>query len=119
MAEGTHRDLLVYTRSYAASLDIYQKSKHFPKEERYAITDQIRRASTSICANIAEEYGRQLTSKADFKRFLVIAKGSCQEMFVWIDFCKDLNLIDEKTWKNWIEEYTAISKMLFSLIQKF
>ena len=114
---GNHRDLIVFQRAYQISLDIYQQSKSFPEEEKFAITDQLRRSATSICANIAEGYGRQLTSAADFKRFLIIAKGSCQEVSVWIDYCKDLSFVDEKTANKWEQEYIEISKMLFALIQ--
>lgn len=113
-----HRDLLIYQRAYTASLKIYTASKNFPKEERYAITDQIRRASSSICANIAEGYGRQLSSDNDFKRFLVMAKGSCHEMSVWIDYCRDLGFINPETWENWHNEYQEISKMIYAFIQK-
>ena len=113
-----HKDLLVFQRAYKISLEIYKQSRTFPKEEQYAITDQLRRSATSICANIAEGYGRQLTSKNDFKRFLIIAKGSCQEVGVWIDYCKDLSFIDQKTSKMWEDEYTEISKMLYALIQR-
>ncbi len=118
MEEKTFRSLNVYQRAYDISLEIYKRSKLFPKEERYAITDQIRRSSTSICANIAEGYGRQMTSDTNFRRFLVIAKGSAQEVSVWIDYCKNLEFIDEETWKNWNREYDEISRMLFSLIKK-
>lgn len=114
----SHRDLKIYQRAYSISLEIYKVSKNFPKEERFAITDQLRRASSSICANIAEGYGRQLSSDADFKRFLVIAKGSCHEMDVWIDFCKDLEFITEGQAQKWKAEYIEISKMLFAFIKK-
>lgn len=116
--QQNHRDLMIYQRAYQASLEIYNASKNFPKEERFAITDQIRRASSSICANIAEGYGRQLSSNNDFKRFLVIAKGSCHEMSVWIDYCKDLSFIDNSTWQKWNDEYIEISKMIYAFIQK-
>lgn len=113
----SHYDLKVFQRAYQTSLNIYRVSKTFPKEERFAITDQIRRASSSICANIAEGYGRQMTSDADFKRFLVMAKGSCHEMGVWIDYCLDLEFIDGSVHKKWQDEYIEISKMLFGLIK--
>lgn len=118
MNNGTFRDLLVYQRSYAVSLEIYRKSATFPKEERYAITDQLRRSATSVCANIAEGYGRQMTSDNDFKRFLVISKGSAQESVVWIDYCRDLGYIDDGIWAAWSKEYDEISRMLYSLIKK-
>ncbi|MDH5722816.1 MAG: four helix bundle protein [Alphaproteobacteria bacterium] len=108
-------DLKVFQRAYAISPEIYKTSHNFPKEERYAITDQIRRASSSICANIAEGYGRQMTSNAEFKRFLVIAKGSCHEVGVWIDYCLDLGFIGKECHHKWQNEYLEISKMLFGL----
>lgn len=114
----THHNLKVYKKAYSISLDVYKTSRNFPKEERFAITDQLRRSSSSICANIAEGYGRQLTSDADFKRFLVIAIGSCHEIDVWIDFCVDLEFLDTGKARAWKEEYIEISKMLFALIKK-
>ncbi len=112
-----YKGLKVYQKAYAVSLEIYKVSMSFPKEERFGITDQLRRSATSICANIAEGYGRQLSSDADFKRFLVIARGSCHEMSVWIDYCRDLNFIDDVCHQKWLQEYTEISKMLFALIK--
>ena len=113
----SHYELKVYQRAYAVSLEVYQRSRSFPKEERFAITDQIRRASSSVCANIAEGYGRQMSSDADFKRFLVMAKGSCHEMGVWIDYCLDLGFIDQVCHQKWQQEYLEVSKMLFGLIK--
>lgn len=78
----------------------------------------MRRAASGICANIAEGYGRQLSSDNDFKRFLIIAKGSCQEMLVWIDYSRDLSLIDQDTWESWNGEYIEISKMLYAFINQ-
>lgn len=114
----THRDLLVYNKAYIVSLEIYRASESFPIEEKHGVTNQLRRSSTSICANIAEGYGRQINSNTDFKRFLVIAKGSCQETIVWVDYCKDLSFINKETWEKWNNEYTEISKMLYSFIAK-
>ncbi len=119
MKEGTFRDLIVYRCAYAISLEIYKRSTGFPTEERYAVTDQIRRCATGICANIAEGYGRQMTSDTDFRRFLVIAKGSAQEAIVWTDYCKDLEFIDHETWEKWKNEYDETSRMLFAFIRKF
>jgi len=114
----SHKDLQVFQKSYSASLEIYKVSTNFPRDEKYGITDQLRRASTSVCANIAEGYGRQLTSDTDFKRFLVISKGSCQEVMVWIDFAKDLGFVSQDVAQNWNDQYVEISKMLYALIKK-
>ena len=75
-------DLEVFQRSYRLSLDVHRTSLSFPGIEQHALGDQVRRASKSICANIAEGYGRQNRSKAEFKRFLAMAIGSADEMRV-------------------------------------
>ena len=113
---SNHKDIQIYQRAYALSLEIYRETKKFPKEELYGITSQMRKASTSICANIAEGCGRQINSDAEFKRFLVIAKGSCYEMFVWLDYCHDLEFLSSEMRNQWFQEYTELSKMLHSFI---
>ncbi|MGB0719816.1 MAG: four helix bundle protein [Bdellovibrionales bacterium] len=109
---ASFRDLNVYQKAYAISINIHKHSKSFPKDEQYGITNQLRRASRSICANIAEGFAKQRTSKAEFKRFLMIAVGSASEVLVWIDYCRDFEFIDERTHEIWKAEYEAISKML-------
>jgi four helix bundle protein len=83
-------DLDVFQRAYALSLIIHKVSLAFPKVEQFGLAEQVRRASKSICANLAEGFGKQRDSSAEFKRFLLIAIGSCEEMQVWIRYCKDL-----------------------------
>lgn len=118
MKHQTHHDLQIYKRSYALTLEIFKASAMFPKEHRYGLVDQMRRASSSVCANIAEGYGRQLSSDKEFKRYLVIAKGSCAEMNVWCELCRDLLIITPEIAKKWIDEYNEISKMIFSFMKK-
>jgi four helix bundle protein len=96
-------------------LDIHRVSLTFPKSEQFGFGEQIRRASKSICANIAEGYAKQGYSVPEFKRFLQIATGSADEMRVWIRYCLDLKYIDERTWNLWRDEYQEISKMLQGL----
>jgi four helix bundle protein len=111
-------DLEVFQRAYRLSLEIHRASLTFPAAEQRALADQIRRASKSICANIAEGYGRQKRSKAEFKRFLQMAVGSGDEMRVWVRYALDLNCIDEPTWQRWRDEYQTIVRMLQSLMQR-
>ena len=123
MEEGRKRvvsfeDLEVFQRAYRLSLDIHRASLTFPAVEQRALADQIRRASKSICANIAEGYGRQKRSKAEFKRFLQMAIGSSDEMRVWVRYALDLDYIDEPTWQRWRDEYQTIVRMLQSLLSK-
>ena len=82
----------------------------FPAIEQRALADQMRRASKSICANLAEGFGRQAASPADFRRFVIMAMGSADEMRVWCRYCLDLGYIDEATWQTWREEYHEIAQ---------
>src|SRR5260370_4757262 len=111
-------DLGVVDRSYRLSLEINRASLTFAAVEQRALADQIRRASKSICANVAEGYGRQKRSKAEFKRFLQMAIGSSDEMRVWARYAFDLGYIDETVWRRWRDEYQMISRMLQSLAHK-
>ena len=111
-------DLEVFQRAYRLSLEIHRKSLAFPPIEQHVLADQMRRASKSICANVAEGYSRQKRSKAEFKRFLQLAIGSADEMRVWTRYAFDLDYIDEIIWRRWRDEYQMISRMLQSLVSK-
>ncbi len=87
-------ELEVFQRAYKISLEIHKRSLEFPKSEQYGLADQIRRASKSICANIAEGFGKQHHSKAEFKRYIIMAIGSSDEMRVWLRYCLDLSLLE-------------------------
>ncbi len=112
-------DLDVFQRAYKVSLEIHKVSMKLPKNEQYGLADQIRRASKSICANIAEGFGKRSSSKAEFRRYLMISIGSSDEMRVWLRYCLDLGYIDESLWKQWRDEYKEISKMLQGLHRKW
>jgi four helix bundle protein len=105
-------DLEVFQRAYRLSLEIHRQSLTWPQIEQHALGDQMRRASKSICANVAEGYGRQKRSKAEFKRFLVMAIGSSDEMRVWVRYAFDLGYVDQSTWQEWRDEYQTISRMM-------
>ena len=105
-------DLDVFKRAYRVSLDVHRKSLEMPKIEQQALADQMRRASKSICSNLAEGYGRQKQSKAEFRRFVWMAIGSSDEMWVWARYALDLGYVDEQTWRRWRDEYQTISRQL-------
>ena len=108
-------DLQVFQRAYQISLEIHKLTLTFPKEEQYGLADQMRRASKSICANLAEGFGKQSQSKAEFRRYILIAVGSSDEMRVWIRYAYDLGYIELEQWKQWRDEYQSISRMLQGL----
>ena len=108
-------DLSVFQKAYRVSLEIHKISMKFPQMEQYGLGDQIRRASKSICANIAEGFAKQRYSGKEFKRYIMIATGSSDEMRVWIRYCLDLGYIEETIWREWRDSYKEISKMLQGL----
>ncbi len=114
----SYRDLQVYVRSYKISLELYKKVKTFPRDELFGLISQIKRASTSIPLNIAEGYGKK-ENPDEFRRFLLMAIGSCDEMMVLLDYSKDLGYIDERFYKNCQQEYDEIGKMLTILRKKW
>src|SRR5262249_8925007 len=86
---STFEDLDVFQRAYRISLDLHRASLQFPKIEQFGgLADQIRRASKSICGNIAEGFGKQRRSSAEFKRYLLMAIGSAHEMQVWMNIAR-------------------------------
>jgi four helix bundle protein len=111
-------DLEVFKKAYRVSLDVHRHSLNFPSIEQYALGDQVRRASKSICANLAEGFGRQAASKAAFKRFVMMAMGSADEMRIWCRYCLDLGYLDAATWQAWRQEYREIAKMLQVLYRR-
>ena len=108
-------DLEVFRRAYRLSLEVHRASLELPRIEQFALADQIRRASKSICANLAEGFGRQLVSKPEFRRFVMIALGSADEMQVWTLYCCDLGYIDGDVAERWQREYREIARMLQGL----
>ena len=105
-------DLRVFQRAYRISLAVHKVSLEFPKIEQKALADQIRRASKSICANLAEGFSRQRYSAADYRRYLMMAIGSSDEMQLWLRYAIDLGYVSEAQGLEWIAEYGEISRML-------
>jgi four helix bundle protein len=112
---STFEDLQVFQRAYRISLEVHRASLRFPAVELYVLADQIRRASKSICGNIAEGFGKQRRSSAEFKRYLLMAIGSADEMQVWLRYCADLQYLDQEMCAMWRDEYRQIAKMLQGL----
>ena len=108
-------NLEVFRKAYKVSLEVHKKTLVFPKEEQYGLADQMRRASKSICANLAEGYAKRAASNAEFQRFLMMSVGSAEEMRVWIRYAFDLGYITDQDWQSWRSEYQDIAKMLNGL----
>ena len=108
-------DLEVFRRAYRVSLEVHRASLEFPRIEQFALADQVRRASKSICANLTEGFGRQRLSRPEFGRFLMMAIGSADEMQVWTMYCRDLGYIGPEMAERWQGEYREIARMLWGL----
>ena len=121
MSEWARRfeDLEVFQRAYRASLELHRASLQFPKIEQFAgLADQIRRASKSICGNLAEGFGKQRQSRTEFHRFVMMAIGSADEMQVWTLYARDLGYVDSDVAERWQSEYREIARMLQGLSRR-
>ena len=111
-----YKELEVYKRSYRLSISLFNYARTLPEEEKYGLSSQIKRASLSIPLNIAEGYGKD-DSKPELKRYLKMAKGSCAELEVLTDICKDVGFMQNEAHEKYVSEIEQISKMLYGLIQ--
>lgn len=109
------KKLNVWEKAHASALAFYQITKVFPKDEIYGLTSQIRRASVSIPANIAEGCGRK--SSAEFGQFLQISLGSTTELEYHLLLARDLKYLDIKDYEHLNSQVIEIRKMLISFIQ--
>ena len=107
-------DLEVFRRAYRLSLEVHRASLEFPRIEQFALADQLRRASKSICANLAEGFAKQ-SYAAEYRRYLLAAIGSSDETQLWLRYCIDLGYLDEERGGKWRDHYGAISRMLRGL----
>ena len=109
------RKLQVWEKSHELTLKIYELTSQFPREEIYGLTNQIRRACTSIPTNIAEGCGREST--ADFARFLQIAMGSASETEYLILLAHNLKYFNAKQYVELTDAIVSVKKMLTSLLK--
>jgi four helix bundle protein len=107
-------DLEVYRIARKLALDIFELTKEFPKEERYSLTDQIRRSSRSIKANIAEGWGKRIYITV-FKRHLVDALGSLEETKSWLISCLDCNYITKEIFQKLSKQYDILGSKIYRL----
>jgi four helix bundle protein len=110
------RGLKVWQRAHQVTLEIYKVSAGFPKREWYGLTSQVRRASASIAANIAEGCGR--SGNAEFARFLHIAMGSASELEYHILLARDLHMLDQTNFDHLTGLVVEVKRMLATFIKK-
>ena len=110
------RKLKVWEKSHALTLDVYRSSKTFPREELYGLTNQMRRASISIGANIAEGACRR--GDADFARFVQMAAGSASELEYHLLLAQDLQMLGSVDYQRLSAHAEEVKRMLTSLLHK-
>jgi four helix bundle protein len=108
-------DYEVFKRSHQLTLDVYEKTKDFPREELFGLVSQMRRAAYSIPMNLKEG---SAGTESEFFRFVRIALGSKEELEYQLLLAKDLNYITQEDWKILTKEAEEIGKMLYGIIKK-
>ena len=111
-------DLEVFNLSYNFAMDIFKTTRSFPKEETYSLTDQIIRSSRSISTNIAEGFGRRVYEN-EFKKHLVYAMSSLEEVKVWLLFAKDCGYIKLEMYDGFCLKYDEIGAKLYKLYENW
>lgn len=111
----TFQDLLAYQKAFSLAMKIFELSKAFPPEERYALTDQIRRSSRSVAANIAEAYRKRNYPKHFYSK-LTDSDAENSETCVWLEFAFSCNYIPPDTFKSLINESNEVGKLLNYMI---
>lgn len=109
-------ELKVWQKAHQLTLAVYRITAGFPREELYGLTSQLRRASSSIPANLAEGCGRN--GDAEFARFCSIAMGSASELEYHLLLARDLKLIPAKDYEDLAGRTTELKRMLTALLQK-
>ena len=111
----SHKELNVYQLAFSISMEIFQISKTFPKDEAYSLTSQIRRSSRSVCANVAEAFRKRRYEKA-FVSKLSDSDGEAAEAQVWLDYSLECGYLEDVTYKRLFNEYEKIIGMLIRMI---
>jgi len=111
-----YRDLEVYQLSFKMALEIFEETESFPGEEKYSLTDQIRRSSRSIASNIAEAWGKRMY-RNHFVSKLSDSYAEANETQTWLDFSLAGNYLDKERYNYFTENYDHICRMLFNMMK--
>jgi len=112
-----YKDLKVYQLAYKLAMEIFNITKTFPGEEKFSLTDQIRRSSRSIPAHISEAWEKRSYQKM-FVSKIVDAAGEAGETEVWLDIAKDANYISIEEHKEMMDGYDEVNRMLYGMAEK-
>jgi four helix bundle protein len=110
-----HRDLKVFQLAYRLAMEIFHLSKRFPREEVYSLTDQIRRSSRSVAANLAEGFRKRRYPNALVNK-LTDCDGEATETQVWLDFALDCGYISKENHDHLTNGYEEVGRMLSGMM---
>ncbi len=110
----SHKDLDTYKLAFEAGMEIFEITKGFPKEEMYSLTDQIRRSSRSVSANLAEAFRKRIYPKS-FIAKLSDSEAEAAETQVWLDYSLSCKYIDEGTYQRLFQQYDNILGKLVNM----
>src|SRR5579864_1156745 len=108
-----YKDLVVWEKAHKLTLAVYKETNAFPKEERFGLTSQVRRASSSIPSNLAEGCGRR--SDGEMGRFVLIAMGSGAELSYHLLLCRDLGILGTAEFSRLSADLDEVMRMLSAL----
>ncbi len=112
----SHKELDVFKKSFDLAFQIHNLTKNFPNDERYSLTDQLRRSSRSVAANIAEAFRKRRYPKS-FVSKLSDSEGEAAETQVWLNFAQAFGYLDQNTIQELDEKYEIIQKQLTNMSQ--
>jgi four helix bundle protein len=115
MRINSAKELKVYQEAYSLAMEIFELSKQWPIEERYSLTDQVRRSSRSVCTNLREAWSKK-RYKAHFTSKLTDSDGENSETDTWLDFAKDCGYLKKSDHTRLTERCTRVGKMLGSML---
>ncbi len=115
MRINSAKDLDVYKKAYALSMDIFHLSKEWPKDEKYSLTDQVRRSSRSVCSNLREAWAKR-RYVAHFISKLSDCDGENSETDTWLDYARDCGYLTAEKHAELTGSSVEIGKMLGSML---
>jgi four helix bundle protein len=110
----TYKDLNVFRESYSLALNVSKATRRFPQAEQFELARQLRRAARSIPANIVEGWAKR-SSASEFRRYLQIAIGSCDECKLWLELSRDEGFLNPQECSKLENEFNVVGAMLKSL----
>ena len=105
----------IWKKAHEFTIEVYKETKHFPDSEKFGLTNQIRRATTSIPLNIVEGSGRE--TEADFRRFLFIAASSAGETEYLIQLCRELEFLQDDIASILEDKINHLRRMIYNFIK--